>query len=83
MERAGEQVLLHDHVLIRHPIMPGDVDLSSILLAPRFGVDQGIRSDGSRKIRAVDDCTRSGVNGATQPSVKLNIDGNRVDFSPM
>ena len=55
--------------------MTGDVDLAKIVVAPRFGVDQGLKKDGSRKIRAVDDCTVSGVNACTEPSVKLNVEG--------
>ena len=35
----------------------------------------GVRDDGSIKIRAIDDCTRSGINGCTQPSIKLHVEG--------
>ena len=54
---------------------PGTFDFNEEIISPRFGVEQGLKPDGSRKIRAVDDCTRSGINGATQPAVKLFVEG--------
>ena len=38
-------------------IRPSDIDLNSICISPRFGVDQGLKADGSRKARCVDSCT--------------------------
>jgi hypothetical protein len=38
---------------------PGD--LSDVLLAPRFGVEQGLKEDGSIKVRAVDNFSWSCV----------------------
>lgn len=58
-----------------------DCDISRLRLSPRFGVDQGLRDDGSQKIRAVDNFSwsvnqegsfqtksqkrKSSINGAT------------------
>eukprot|EP00969_Alexandrium_andersonii_P308571 13639314-Alexandrium_andersonii.AAC.1 len=41
-----------------------DVALDRILLARRFGVAQGVRADGTTKVRAVDDESFNGVNAA-------------------
>ena len=57
-----------------HPVPVECVDLSSIILAPRFAVVQGLKPDGTPKIRAVDDETRSGCNGCCQPCEKLSVD---------
>lgn len=46
----------------------------TIRLVPRFGVPQP-KSDGSTKVRPVDDFTRSGVNGACAPAEKLGVEG--------
>ena len=51
------------------------VDSESLLLAKRFSVEQGTRADGSTKIRAVDDESRSGVNGCTQGGDKIKCGG--------
>ena len=37
---------------MRAPEDLSDIDLDSIILVPRFGVEQGVRSDGTRKARA-------------------------------
>ena len=58
---------------VRH--VADEVAVESVLLSPRFAVLQGLRADGSMKIRAIDDCTRSGINACTQPSVKLFVEG--------
>ena len=47
------------------PRAPDEVDLSKIVLSPRFGIHQGYKSDGAPKIRAIDDFTRSGINACT------------------
>ena len=57
------------------PVAVSDLDLSKVLLAQRFGVEQGVKDDGSVKIRCIDDETRAGVNPCTQPSEKLKLDG--------
>ena len=56
------------------PVPVSDLDLSKVLLAQRFGVEQGVKDDGSVKIRCIDDETRAGVNPCTQPSEKLKLD---------
>lgn len=48
-----------------------ECDLSSITLSPRFGIEQGLRADGTPKLRPVDDFTSSGCNIATFPGEKL------------
>ena len=50
-------------------------DLDSILLAKRFSVEQGVKEDGSVKIRAVDEETQSGVNLCTDGGDKIKCDG--------
>ena len=57
-----------------HPVPVSQVDLSKILLTPRFAVEQ-LKPDGSVKVRPIDDCTRSGVNGCVQPCERLVCDG--------
>ena len=49
-------------------------DLECCLLAKRFSVEQGTRSDGSLKIRAVDDETASGLNMCTEGGDKIKCD---------
>ena len=41
--------------------------LDLITLSPRFAVEQGLKPDGSMKIRPVDDFSRSGCNAAAEP----------------
>ena len=48
------------------PVELDALDPDSLGLAVRFGVEQGLREDGSVKIRAVDDETASGTNGCTE-----------------
>jgi hypothetical protein len=50
------------------------VCLDTVTLSPRFGVEQGLKADGSSKIRPIDDLTRSGCNAATSPSEKLQYE---------
>ena len=47
------------------------LDLQYNLLARRFSREQGTRDDGSVKLRAVDDETANGNNGACQPQEQL------------
>ena len=49
--------------------------LKTVLLAKRFSVEQGVRADGSVKIRAIDDQSLSGVNVCTQGGDKIQSDG--------
>ena len=67
-----------DKGLVKGPLPVGEVDLDRSLLAKRFSVEQGRQSDGSIKIRAVDDERRSGTNARAQPTERLSCDG--VDF---
>eukprot|EP00969_Alexandrium_andersonii_P331894 14667971-Alexandrium_andersonii.AAC.1 len=46
------------------PLDPEGPVAESVLLARRFSRHQGEKPDASPKLRAVDDMTRSGVNGA-------------------
>ena len=57
------------------PVPVGDVDLSAIRISQRFAVDQGLKSDGTPKIRCVDSCTESGINPCTEASEHLSLDG--------
>ena len=49
-------------------------DLSECVIAPRFGVARGCKDDGSPKIRAVDDETKSGVNPCCGIGEKMRLD---------
>jgi hypothetical protein len=51
-----------------------DEDLDALHLAPRFGVEQGLKDDGSLKVRPIDDMSASGVNAATAATEKLRYD---------
>ena len=44
------------------------------ILSPRFAVEQGLKPDGSLKIRPIDDFTASGCNAHTIPAEKLKCD---------
>ena len=57
------------------PVLAETVDLDNIVVAPRFPVEKGQKPDGSSKVRPVDDETRAGVNGSTQPCERLQVDG--------
>jgi hypothetical protein len=52
--------------------------LTGRVVCRRFSREQGVRSDGALKLRAVDDETACGTNGTTQPSAKLSCDGADV-----
>ena len=57
---------------------PRDVqveDFENLLFAKRFSIEQGVKSDGSIKIRAIDDETLSGVNSCTQGGDKIRCSG--------
>ena len=55
-----------------------EADLSSIRVSQRFSVKQGLRKDGSVKVRCVDGCTESGVNPCTEKTEHLELDN--LDF---
>ena len=46
-----------------------------VLIASRFGVEQGVTDTGDVKVRPVDDFTASGVNGCSTLEEKLTNDG--------
>ena len=52
-----------------------ELDHRSILLMPSFSVEQGLREDGSLRLRSIGDATRSGTNGTCRPREKLHNDG--------
>ena len=52
-----------------------ELDLSDVLLARLFGVVQGTRADGSKKVRPCNDETANGCNSLCQPAEKLSNDG--------
>jgi hypothetical protein len=56
------------------PCNLSDVNTSEIRLARRFSREQGVKPDGSVKLRAVDDETGCGVNEAAQPTTKMKTD---------
>ena len=51
------------------------MDLRDIVLSKRFGLEQGTKSDGSAKIRAVDDCTGSNLNSNVTKTERMICDG--------
>ena len=56
------------------PYIAGELYLDQCLLAPRFAVEQGVKQDGSSKIRAVDDETRIGVNPCCEATERLKTE---------
>jgi hypothetical protein len=56
------------------PVDVSQVDASSCLFARRFSREQGIKADGRKKLRAVDDETGAGTNNTCQPTEKLHND---------
>ena len=57
------------------PLSDKETSLSEQVVCRRFSREQGRKSDGSLKLRAVDDETGSGTNSTTQPTAKLHCDG--------
>jgi hypothetical protein len=51
------------------------LDLEQVLLGRRFSREQGVKTDGSPKIRAIDDETGNGTNECAQQEAKLQMDG--------
>ena len=62
---------------MEYPVQLHDDDtfLASVRIARRFSVEQGVKPDGSLKVRAVDDESRNGVNGVTDATEKLSTQG--------
>ena len=56
------------------PCCVSDLDLESVLLARRFSVEQGVRSDGSPKVRGCDDMSGNGLNPCFRACEKLGND---------
>ena len=54
-----------------------EVSLDSVVLVRRFSVEQGLRSDGSVKVRPIDDGTAAGVNPVT--SLPQGITHHTID----
>ena len=52
-------------------VLASKVDLSKVMIARRLSREQRVKSDGSIELRAVDDQTECGLNGATQVTEKL------------
>ena len=57
------------------PCPAEQVDLSQVRVSKRFGLEQGLRPDGTQKIRCVDSCTESGINPCTEATEHLTTDG--------
>ena len=56
------------------PVKPSELNLSAVTLSPRFCIEQGTKADGSVKLRAIDDLTRSGLNAITWATEKLQYE---------
>lgn len=71
------KICLEDFAMGRmsKPQLVSDELLASTNLSPRFCVEQGVRADGSPKLRAVDDCSRSFCNSAVVATERLHYDG--------
>ena len=59
------QIAFDDHSKHRMstPFRAEEVDLGELLCCPRFGVEQGVKQDGTKKVRAVDHFSWSHSNG--------------------
>jgi len=60
-----------------------DIDLDDVCISQRFAVEQGVKDDGSPKVRCVDDCTRSHINPCTESVEHLSPDGLDMLFDVM
>ena len=52
----------------------GESLLDEILLCRRFSREQGVKADGSVKLRAIDDLTGNGANGTAEQEGKVRMD---------
>ena len=58
------------------PLQPcSDIDMDTVRISQRFAVAQGVKEDGSPKVRCVDSCTESGINPCTEGVEHLSPDG--------
>ena len=48
---------------VEEPKEVNEINLHQTLITKRFGIEQGMRKDGTTKIRAIDDASASGLNG--------------------
>ena len=55
------------------PVHANSIDWSSVRLVPRFGVEQGLKPDGSAKIRAVDHMSWSASHGQKRKRKRSQI----------
>jgi len=55
------------------PVHANSIDWSSVRLVPRFGVEQGLKPDGSAKIRAVDHMSWSASHGQKRKRTRGEI----------
>ena len=60
---------------MRIPISIDMLDLERSVVARRFSLEQGLKRDGSIRIRSVDDETSCGTNLCVKPADKLKRDG--------
>ena len=59
---------------ISAPVSVSSINLSRVILSPRFAVEQQ-RPGGKTKLRLVDDLSRSGINSSCRPAEKLRTEG--------
>jgi len=55
------------------PVHASSIDWSSVRLVPRFGVEQGLKPDGSAKIRAVDHMSWSASHGQKRKRTRAQV----------
>jgi len=58
------------------PRPAADVDLGALRLHPRFGVEQGVKADGTLKLRAVDNLSWSGKQGKKRRRLEGSVNGH-------
>ena len=56
-----------------YPMPVADCDLVAVRAHPRFSVDQGVKPDGKRKVRAVDNMSWSAIDGGHQRMSKKRL----------
>ena len=59
------QIAIDDYAKHRmsKPVRAAEIDFSKVLCCPRFAIEQGVRPDGTEKVRAVDHFSWSFSNG--------------------
>ena len=78
---ALHELAKQDHALGRMsmPVPVESIDLCSARLVPRFGVEQGLKPDGSVKIRAVDHFSSSASHGKKRKRSKKQIKEHSIN----